>query len=115
MRGQNQTWGENIVWEGDDFTYATSFDFSAGWKVNDMKIIVSVGNYDANNPGNCVIENSTAVKLANVIDAVDAVSRTSKPVAYTYYSMSGAQLARPSHGITIVKGSDGSLRKIVRK
>ena len=115
VRGQNQTWGENIVWEGDDFTYATSFDFSAGWKVNDMKIIVSVGNYDANNPGNCVIENSTAVKLANVIDAVDAVCRTSNPVAYTYYSLSGAQLARPAHGVTIVKGSDGSLRKIVRK
>lgn len=115
VRGQNRTWGESLNWDGDAFTYSTSFDLQAGWKVDDMMVIASVGNYDETNPGNCAIENSTAVKLKDVTNGIGNTRRSNGPVSYTYYNVNGARLAHPGHGVTIAKGSDGSLKKIVRK
>lgn len=115
VRGQNRTWGEDLNWDGDAFTYNTSFDLQAGWKVGDMAVVASVGNYDETNPGNCEIENSAAVRLKDVTNAIDNTRRTNGSVSYTYYNVNGAQIAQPGHGVTIAKGSDGSLKKIVRK
>lgn len=112
VRAQNATWGDAIEWAGDEFTYTCSFDLNTSWKTGDMKLIASVGNYDSTNPGNCAIENSTVATFGNVNGIVLARPATDK-VVYSYYSVNGMRLSKPlENGVTIVKGSDGTLKKI---
>ena len=115
VRGQNATWGDPLNWENGAFTYNTSFDLEDAWKIGDMTLIASVGNYDETNPANCAIENTVAVRLKDVVNGIKAKEVTEKPVSYTYYNLAGAQLDRPTHGVTIVKGSDGSTRKVIKR
>lgn len=115
VRGQNATWGDPLKWDNGAFTYNTSFDLEDAWKIGDMTLIASVGNYDETNPANCVIENTVAVRLKDVVNSINAKDVTEKPVSYTYYNLAGAQLDRPAHGVTIVKGSDGSTRKVIKR
>lgn len=112
VRAQNPTWGDAIEWNGDEFTYTYTFKLNASWKTADMKVIASVGNYDNANPGNCAIENSTVAPFGSV-DGVALVRPASDKVVYSYYSLNGMRLNKPlENGVTIVKGSDGTLKKI---
>ena len=115
VRGQNATWGDRLSWQDDHFTYNTSFDLEDTWKVEDMTLIAAVGNYDETNPANCEIENSVAIRLKDVVNGIKAKNVAEKSVSYTYYNLAGARLDRPTHGVTIVKGSDGSTRKVIKR
>ncbi len=114
MRGINAMWGVPVEWSGDTFTYEYTFDIDPAWKKSDIKAVASVGDYDSTDYTNCVIEN-TAVAVP---DATAAISRTetgnSAPTAVAFYSANGTLLSSPSRGITVVRYSDGSCRKVIR-
>lgn len=115
MRAINATWGAPVVWSGDAFTYTCSLPVDAAWKLADLKVVASVGDYDSSNPGNCRIENSAvAVPSGTTAIATVADSGTAKTVV-GYYTADGSRMDTTRRGLCIVKYSDGTTRKQMLK
>ncbi len=113
MRRINATWGESLTWKGDDFEYTCTFTVDPAWKPSDLKVVASVGDYDSTSPNNCQIENNAVAIPEGWTDGIHKPSTgnvVAKPVAY--YTMDGQVLSKPAQGITLVKMSDGTVRKV---
>lgn len=113
MRGINATWGDSIVWDGDNFEYTCSFNIDPTWKPADLKVIASVGDYDSSDPTNCQIENNAVATPEGWTDGIateSVTTETATPVAY--FTLDGRQVSRPASGITIVKYSNGTVKKV---
>ncbi len=114
MRGINSTWGVPVEWNGDGFTYEYTFDIDPAWKKADIKAVASVGDYDSSDYTNCMVEN-TAVAVPDATNGIhNAESETAAPKVAACYSAGGALLQSPCRGISVVKYSDGTCRKVVR-
>ena len=113
MRRVNSTWGEPITWNGDDFQYTCTFSVDPAWKPSDLKVVASVGDYDSTSPNNCQIENNAVAIPEGWTDGIHKTSTdkgVAKPVAY--FTMDGQMLKQPARGVTLVKMSDGTVRKV---
>lgn len=114
MRGINSTWGVPVEWNGDGFTYEYTFDINPTWKKTDIKVVASVGDYDSSDFTNCAVEN-TAVVVPDATNGIhNAENETAATKVAAYYSVGGALLQAPCRGVSVVKYSDGTCRKVVR-
>ena len=112
-RAINSTWGVPVEWNGDDFTYTFRFHLDDTWKRGDLKVIAAIGDYDASDPCNCQIENTT-LAVPSATSAIHNAKADTKTTPSAYYTLGGVQLNEvPQRGIYIEKYSDGSHRKVV--
>lgn len=122
-------WGDEINWNGDNFTAnysvavdADNYDYASGNTLNCVAFIsdpfvVTIGdklyyNSDTYN----VSVNQCVATLINEgeTNGVQGVETTSAKVV-NRYNVNGAQVSAPVKGVNIVKMSDGTVRKVVRK
>ena len=57
-RAYNSTWGEEVDWQGNGFSYSHIFNISSAWNVQNMQAIAYIGDYDETNALNNVIDNA---------------------------------------------------------
>lgn len=114
MRCVNTTWGDPLTWQGDEFTYTCSFDIADDWKLQDLKVVAAVGDYDSTNPANCQIENTAVATLTSSTGINNSsISAASAPTIVGYYSADGRRLSCPQHGLYIVRFSNGKVKKMI--
>lgn len=114
-RDVNATFGQPVVFSGDNATCSCDFILDENWDKENIQFVASLGNYNPENPKDCLIENSAAVSYSDLNDAsgINAVTgdSASEPV---YFTLSGIRLDhRPVlPGIYIVR--TGSTARIIR-
>lgn len=112
-RAYSTVWGEPVVWKDNEFTYEWSTVIDPSWKLNDLKIVGLIANYDSSSPVNCEVYNSASVSLVSEKDP-SAVEGITGDVDITgIYDIRGHRLAAPAPGVNIIRYSDGSARKLI--
>ena len=117
-RAQNSTWGVPVEWNGNTFSYECTLAIDKSWKRENMQAVAFVGNYDADDKQNCVIDNAAAVSLlpkgsATGIDS--SIAWKDNQLKEEYFTPDGIRLASPSKGMNIIRKSDGRVVKVMIK
>ena len=132
IRAYNNTWGDDIAWEGNIFSANYTFSMEDDWKKEDLKVVALVANYDAESNLNCAVENSASAAVsfeetgqttsinptAVVCNAIPSRSIYDLQGRLINKNSSTRQLVNSStlkKGILIVKGADGTTRKVIVK
>ena len=115
-RAHNSTWGVPVEWNGNTFSYECTFAIDKSWKLDNMQAVAFVGNYDADDKENCVIDNASAVSLLDKGSAtgIKDVSTAAKGTE-TWYNLSGMRLREWQRGINIVRTAHGRVMKVLRR
>lgn len=129
--GTENPWGDEIVWNGDNFekTYeveipAGSYDYTSGKTLNAVAFVslpyVVTGtdgkllyNGDINNVwvNQCVLINNVAEGTTSGVKAINGADANATVVAR--YAADGTQISAPQKGLNILKMSDGTTRKVI--
>ncbi len=64
MRTANSTWGDEIEWEGNEFSYSCSLEIADAWNKDNLEIVTYVNAYDPDDINNCMVYNANTQKLA---------------------------------------------------
>lgn len=73
IRAYNSTWGESIEWNGSDYHTVLRFDLDSEWKVDDMRIIAFVNNYDSENEANNRVDNVECCRISGSSSSVEGL------------------------------------------
>ena len=129
--GTENPWGDEIVWNGDNFekTYeievpAGSYDYTSGKTLNAVAFVslpyVVTGeggklyyNDDINNVwvNQCILINNVAEGTTTGVKAINGADANATVVAR--YAADGTQISAPQKGLNILKMSDGTTRKVI--
>lgn len=119
-RAYNSTWGDPVEWGGRSFGYTCSFAIDPSWVKGNMEVVAFVGNYNAGDPADCVVDNALSAPLLGHGGSETAIGSVSDIHAGASvggeYGLDGRQVARggKGHGVRIVRMTDGSVRKVVK-
>ncbi len=105
-RANNGVWGEELEWNGDDYSYSCDFKLRSGWKRDNLQIVAFIHNYDSDDTTNCEIANSASLDYNHWdVSGIDTPMTSTDNAPITYYTLEGKQmLEKPTqHGIYIVK------------
>ncbi len=117
-RAYNDTWGEEIEWDGNEYTYTCTLPVESGYVREHLSILAYVWDYDPDSVPNCEVCNSASLTYDqfdenNGISSVAIDSSDSVPCAY--YTLDGRVLSAPQSGFNIIRYSDGSSHKVFVK
>ncbi len=128
MRTANSTWGDEIEWDGNEFSYSCSLEIADRWNKDNIEIVTYVNAYDANDINNCMVYNANTQKLS-VENSVINVDESSYDLRYengefvvsspfkiqNVWSSDGKPISGAlGQGLYIVRVTDGS-KFITRK
>lgn len=111
IRAYNSTWGEAVSWQGDTFSRTLIFDLDADWKTADLKVVATLGNYDAADNLNCRIENTTTAAVRPAEASGIAVVTWAKPASDGAFSLDGRYVGRTYRGLIVSRQADGTFKK----
>lgn len=109
-RDVNATFGAPVVFSGDKASYSCDFILNDAWDKENIQFVASLGNYNSENPKDCLIENSAVAAYADFNESSGiAVIDTEQPTV-AYFTLSGIPLAgRPTTpGIYIHRNNSSS-------
>ncbi len=115
IRAYNSTWGEPVEWDGNYFSYSYTFSLDKKWKMNDMKIVAALANYNPDDATDCVVENSASVDIIEKeTTGISMPENNGQNGPAEYFNLSGQRITNPQHGIFIVKYKNGKTSKILK-
>ncbi|MCD8387116.1 MAG: Omp28-related outer membrane protein [Bacteroidales bacterium] len=116
-RAYNSTWGEEIEWDGDQYSYECQFTLGATYVRDQLSIVAYIWDYDENSVSNCEVCNSDLLKYSDFrgISGITEIRSQEAVTPIAYYTIDGIQLSAPRSGLNIVRYSDGSTRKLLIK
>lgn len=115
-RAVNSTWGDPIVFNGDDYTYECEFALKNIWNRDNLSIVAFVANYNENDPTDCEIQNANRILFSEITGtAIDSVwqGETTEP---EYYTVSGTRVNKDNlqPGIYVRLQSGKAQKTIIR-
>lgn len=117
-RAVNSTWGDELEWNGDEYTYTCDLTVQDNYDRNNLNIIAWVWDYDSNDPMKCEVANAASIPFSSVADGISAVTPSSQSASDNadYYTLDGVKLtAKPTTpGMYIVR-QNSQTRKVVVK
>lgn len=110
VRSANSAWGDVIEWDADDeFEYECLLDPAKVQELENTEIVVAVGDYDANDISNNLVNNAFSTREIdwNGYSGIEAVT-VSGQVSEEYYDVQGQRLHTLDgfKGIVIKKMTD---------
>ncbi|MBQ9218707.1 MAG: Omp28-related outer membrane protein [Muribaculaceae bacterium] len=72
-RAVNAVWGEEIVWNGNNYRYECTFDVNDAWVKDNLGIIALVSEYDATSPVACGVANTNLLRADRFGDITETV------------------------------------------
>lgn len=113
-RGFNSTWGDPMVWDGNKFSYTYTFTIAPTWVKKNMQVMAMLFNYDPTNRQNCMVDNSTSMRLISSLASGIAHNENDSDFhEVARYTPDGQLATKSSKGVVFVKMSDGSTKKMV--
>ncbi|MBO5541526.1 MAG: Omp28-related outer membrane protein [Muribaculaceae bacterium] len=73
-RAVNAVWGEEIVWNGNNYRYECTFDVNDAWVKDNLGIIAFVSEYDSSNPVACGVANTNLLRADRFGDISEGVT-----------------------------------------
>lgn len=112
IRAYNSTWGDNMEWTGDNYTYSTTLDVSSEYNKEDLYIVAAVNNYNSSNASDNKIYNAARVAFNQLTELSVAGISDCEATDVRIYDLTGRELGgMPDHGIVIVTGNVNGVRK----
>lgn len=115
-RAFNSTWGDQVEWNGDDYSYSCEFDVSTEWVKENLQVVAFIYNYDENDPTNCTVANAGSAKFSdfNLTGIENVTTTTNVDSSAEYYTLTGAKVAADhlGKGVYIVK-KNGKTQKVM--
>lgn len=97
MRTANSAWGEEIDWEGYDFSYSCSLEIKEEWVKDNLEVIVFINQYDEKDEGRCNVENTRFISFPAPSTVSVITDGKSEPVVM---AQSGALVVSEPYEIT---------------
>lgn len=124
-----EPWGDEIVWNGDNFECVYDVDVPAECNMENLRVVAFISNPFAyvSEDGKQLLAADDITKLGvNQCVALDLKDGTTNSIANTVapaenntvvarYSIDGSKILAPAKGVNIVKMADGTARKVVIK
>ena len=107
------TQGDDITWDGDNFTFTKSYTVPADYKEENLSIVAFVAP-KAGDIYNMAVNNCEKVKLNLEATSISDVHTTTATEA-ARYTLDGRQVSTPQRGLNIIRLSDGTVRKVIVK
>lgn len=124
IRQYNSNWGEPIAWTDGKFTVEYEYAIDSSWKMENMKVVALVSNYNKDDKFDCAVDNVNAVPALkageNEDSAVAAVTSDAAPVQTEWFTVDGRRVSDAAAAtgllIKVTTLSDGTRRsvKVVR-
>lgn len=118
IRAYNSTWGNKIEWDGSNSNVTYRFQIDPDWKIEDLKVVAFVNNYDPDNKGNNKIDNAEMCSLNTTPNSIETVG-SEEIVECRYFDLSGCEVSGDTAGflLKVVRYADGRTvtEKILRK
>ena len=73
-RAISSVWGEEIVWNGNNYRYEYTFDVNEAWVKDNLGVIAFVSEYNASDPTACEIANSCILRATDFGDITEEVT-----------------------------------------
>ena len=117
IREYNNTFGENIEWNGTRFSKDYEFTVDKEWKLGNLNIVASVADHDSENPNNRIVVNTELLSLRFLDKSgVEAIDDDSPAKSVEYYNLNGCKTTETApKGIYIKKTVYESGRTSVEK
>ena len=113
VRAVSSIWGEEIDWNGNDYSYSCTIKTDSSWKRENMQAVAYIYRYDSENPAKCQVENSASISLDP--SGVSEISKEpSAKSVRCIFNASGIKTGALSKGINIVVYDDKTTSKIIR-
>ena len=113
VRAQNATWGDEIQWNGDEFTYSYTIPASSDWKQKNMHVIAFASRYSESSPATgSEVFNSVIIPWpeTNISTGIDKARADVQPSRKSYYTIEGVKVNAGSltPGIYIVRSANAN-------
>lgn len=116
IRANNDSWGESVKWEGNEFTATFSTAIKASWVKDQMNIVAFLNKYNSKDYSDNVIENSIGVTYKDATAGIsNAIMDNANAKEVARYTLDGTKVSAPVKGLNIVKMNDGRIVKVMVK
>ncbi len=113
LRSVNEVWGDEIPWNGNDFSYNFDFRLNPEWVKGNLRIIAYVADYDECNPLNCRVYNADGFNLEESGASVAVDNNVDKNIV-RIYNYAGIECTSMTDGLYIVVYDDNTMAKILK-
>lgn len=114
-RAVNSVWGDEVTFEGDDYTYECEFALSDLWNRDNMQIVAFIANYNEEDATDCEVQNANRLYFSQIgssaVEEIATEDNAAEIYTLTGVKMTGNTLAP---GIYIVK-QGSTTKKIMVK
>lgn len=124
----SEPWGDEIKWDGDNFTKTFEFDVDDAWNADNLTAVAFLSKpfvftasdgksyYDSNIDA-MAINQCQSIKLSTEgsVTGVNGVENAQNATVVARFAADGTQVSAPVKGLNIIKLSDGTTRKVVLK
>lgn len=113
----NSILGDDITWNGDNFTRTFTYTVPAIWRTEKMHIIAFVApklSLTTSDYTNLYVDQCEMVPLTTTTGIYGVKTTTGPATVKGVYSVSGARLDAPQKGVNIIVYSDGKTEKVVK-
>ena len=112
-RAVNSTWGVPVEWSGDDYEYSCGFTLDPEWKLDNLKVVAFISDYDSSDPCACEVKNASSCDVVPV--SVSEMEEEAGKTLLGVMTADGIRVSAPVKGLNILLYSDGSYRKVMAR
>lgn len=105
--------GDDIAWDGDNFTYTKSYDVPVNFEAANLSITAFVAPKPGSDLKQMMVNNCERAVVKTVEAGIRTVSNAAATVQ-DYFTIDGKRLNTPARGLNIVRMSDGTVRKVAK-
>ena len=108
-------YGDDITWNGDNFTYTKSYDIPSTFNVENLSITAFVAPHPSAGIHNMAVNNCEKVAVNTSATGINSIGNNTSDCEISRYTLDGKLLNAPQKGLNIVKYADGSVKKVMVK
>jgi len=115
-RAVNSTWGTELEWDGDEYSYEYTFNLRGDYVKEHLKVYAVLSDYDADDATACTVANAAQVTYKDfvVADGITTVNADDESLPTRYYTIDGIELKEPRTGLIIVKRGNTVEKRIYK-
>lgn len=103
----NSTWGDEIVWDGNTYTYTCKLPLRNDYVRENLGVVAYIWDYDENDVAKCEVANSSSISFQDfsvgTSTGVSTLGIYIKKEVSAYYTTGGERVNQPVKGLNIVK------------
>ena len=116
-RAYNSTWGEELVWNGNEYEYECELPVSlAKYVKENLGVTAYIWDYDPTNFQACEVSNAAAIFYPDFDDqtsGIETISADSDDMPTQYYDLHGVRLVNPEAGTICIAVKGGKATKML--